>query len=447
MDGEDPKKIFEKRSRLMQSPERLRSSSFTNVEELKGQKKRKINPSESEAHDFLSELVELVDFLKELCVKPDVPHTVRFEVSRVVHCTRKLAEEREMQMKEKKLAVAKDVMRPQASCSTQTEGRNLHVWGKAVVTFEEGAEITLKKAGVRAQRVPESERGAGPEVDKLETEWQEVGRKGRKKKVSRMEQAGHEGGSADGGVNSKTVQTKKPLVPSVTVRAEGRSYADMLAQLKQQLKPGDLGGVVRSIRRSGDNGMRIEMEKPPADANMMKKALELAIPGAKVANRGVDQAVHVLGMDGGATAEEVLAAAKEALKTHEQAEGLKEVRVTSVRESFLGMKNATIILPRLLAEALAAKGKLLVGFVSCRLRLREDEARCYKCWGKGHMASKCKGKDRSKCCFNCSQPGHTAANCTNAPRCDKCQQEGHRTGARSCKVQEAEGSQTEHGNA
>lgn len=434
-------RLHDSRRRLMRSPveDRPRSTSFHTAEEAIKTLKRKQSFEAGENADEMKALKAIIDELSAVCKdsgRKDIPGDVKLGVLRAaIHVQAVQKELTEMKvLAEEKQKAKKQLLAP-SSTSTQTEGRKLHVWGKSVVTFEEGAEITLKQA---EKRTLGSGRETGPDVENPDGEWQEVNRKMKKNRTGGKGQ--EERGGADQGPppnsepKSKAVQSKKPMQPTVTVHAEGRSYAEILSQMKQRLKPEDLGGAVKSIRKSGECGLRIELSRPLADSNRMRKALEEAIPGAKVASRGTDQAVHVYGLDSGVTAEEVLKSVKEALKTHELADALKNARVTSVREAYLGMKNATVVLPRTLAEALAATKYLLVGFVSCRLRLREDDTRCFRCWEHDHMASSCSGKDMSKCCFNCSQPGHLASECTKLAWCSKCQQEGHRTGARNCKA-------------
>lgn len=58
------------------------------------------------------------------------------------------------------------------------------------------------------------------------------------------------------------------------------------------------------------------------------------------------------------------------------------------------------------AQKLVRKKRILVEWVSCRVKLREDLQRCYRCWEAGHLATSCKGPDKSGLCFKCGKAGH-----------------------------------------
>ncbi|CAB0039506.1 unnamed protein product [Trichogramma brassicae] len=53
----------------------------------------------------------------------------------------------------------------------------------------------------------------------------------------------------------------------------------------------------------------------------------------------------------------------------------------------------------------------------CRIRAREEAARCYRCWSPGHVAARCKGPDRTELCYRCGQKGHQAKDCKGQPSC------------------------------
>uniref|UniRef100_A0ABD2W261 CCHC-type domain-containing protein n=1 Tax=Trichogramma kaykai TaxID=54128 RepID=A0ABD2W261_9HYME len=77
------------------------------------------------------------------------------------------------------------------------------------------------------------------------------------------------------------------------------------------------------------------------------------------------------------------------------------------------------------AGATALKlGNIRIGWVNCRIRGREEAARCYRCWSPGHMAACCKGPDRTELCYRCGQKGHQAKDCKGQPACVLCQEQG-----------------------
>ncbi|CAB0033709.1 unnamed protein product [Trichogramma brassicae] len=67
---------------------------------------------------------------------------------------------------------------------------------------------------------------------------------------------------------------------------------------------------------------------------------------------------------------------------------------------------------------------LRIVWVNCRIRAREEAARCYRCWSPGHMAARCKGPDRTELCYRCGQKGHQAKDCRGQPSSILCQERG-----------------------
>lgn len=91
----------------------------------------------------------------------------------------------------------------------------------------------------------------------------------------------------------------------------------------------------------------------------------------------------------------------------------QDIVVTSLRPAFAGTQKATVKLPQAVALRLARKRRILIGWISCRLKIREEQQRCYRCWEIGHTASVCKGLDKSRACFKCGEEGHQKAFCQN----------------------------------
>ena len=58
------------------------------------------------------------------------------------------------------------------------------------------------------------------------------------------------------------------------------------------------------------------------------------------------------------------------------------------------------------AIKLIEAAKLRMGWVPCRVRLRTDVRRCYKCLGFGHWTSQWKGPERHDLCFRCKTERH-----------------------------------------
>ena len=83
-----------------------------------------------------------------------------------------------------------------------------------------------------------------------------------------------------------------------------------------------------------------------------------------------------------------------------------------LRASYSGTQAANVLLPVAATKKLMKTRKLRVGWVNCRVRLRETVTRCFKCHEIGYLARSCKiAVDRSSLCFSCRTEGHKAVNC------------------------------------
>ncbi|CAB0037844.1 unnamed protein product [Trichogramma brassicae] len=89
--------------------------------------------------------------------------------------------------------------------------------------------------------------------------------------------------------------------------------------------------------------------------------------------------------------------------------------VKSLRKAYAGKQVAVVALPDDLAATALKLGHVRIGWVNCRIRAREEAARCYRCWSPGHVAARCKGPDRTELCYRCGQKGHQAKDCKGQP--------------------------------
>lgn len=93
--------------------------------------------------------------------------------------------------------------------------------------------------------------------------------------------------------------------------------------------------------------------------------------------------------------------------------------------------------PRNGISKLIERERIKIGWSSCRVEAKPERPEtCHKCWGYGHKAAQCSGKDRSEECRRCGRRGHMAKGCVAAPRCGACEDAGeradHMTGGEGC---------------
>lgn len=200
----------------------------------------------------------------------------------------------------------------------------------------------------------------------------------------------------------------------VVVKQEGKSYSDILRAVKEGVSPTYIpaGAKVTSFQRSRNEDLLIRIKGSEKSAEMICKAVTDKVPGLKASVKNRKKVFfHVSDLDGETSEEDIIQGIKKELGdtfTNEQ-----EIVVTSLRPAFAGTQKATVKVPHAAALRLTKKRRILIGWISCRLKIREEQQRCYRCWEMGHTASVCKGPDKSGACFKCGENGHQKASCTS----------------------------------
>lgn len=119
---------------------------------------------------------------------------------------------------------------------------------------------------------------------------------------------------------------------------------------------------------------------------------------------------------------------------------ISEVKVGQMRPLSNGMYSVWAQCPLVAAIKIAKLGKVRVGWTAARVDLLKSRpTQCYRCWGAGHIQSKCRAEtDKSKLCYRCGKPGHQARECLSELFCALCLSQGvnacHRVGSGLCRA-------------
>nr|CAH7758100.1 unnamed protein product [Callosobruchus chinensis] len=213
---------------------------------------------------------------------------------------------------------------------------------------------------------------------------------------------------------------------AVIVKSNGRSYADLVPELRKDVNLNAVDVEVSKIRKTQKSDLLLKVRKGKAED--LKAAINNQMHGVQAARRTKQVVLHLSNLDSITTKEDIISALKITL-----GDDVARCRVTSIRPAYGESQNATVIADTDVARLLLKKGTLLVGLIHCPVKEREITGWCHRCWE--HDRKKCQGPNRADLCFKCAKPGHTMKDCTNDPYCPLCNKPGHRMGKTGCLLQ------------
>lgn len=235
----------------------------------------------------------------------------------------------------------------------------------------------------------------------------------------------------------KTKRRKLPREALLIKPAEGKTYAEVLREIRTKVNPADTETVVRAIRRTRSGEVLVELGRQTGDKAAFGNNLRSSLGGAaSVRTLEPKETVEIRDLDDLTTAEEVTAAVISA--TGGKAENLV---VSLTNSNNRAQRMAIVTLSTREARILLTAQHIKVGWVSCRVRERVQVPRCFRCLNYGHHANTCKGPDRSRLCFKCMKGDHKAKQCSSPEHCALCAEmntgldgSDHAAGSRKCGV-------------
>lgn len=212
----------------------------------------------------------------------------------------------------------------------------------------------------------------------------------------------------------------------VTVKAEGRSYAELLKIIKKEVDINNIGVSIKDIRKIRGNEVLLVVNGDSKMAGSLREEIKAKVGEADVLMRSNLVEFFITGMDETTTEPDVEMAI--------QAEAGKNVHI-EVKALWTGRQGRQIARVAMHKEAaweILKRGRVKVGWLMCKAWERMEIPRCYRCLGHGHIARDCKGEDRSGACLKCGKDGHRAKDCKNEEYCVACQKGGHRADKTRC---------------
>lgn len=236
----------------------------------------------------------------------------------------------------------------------------------------------------------------------------------------------------------KTPHEVKKKNETVIIRPNcSTSYAEVVRKLKDNIDINALNVSVKTMRKSekGDLILQIDKGKKQVEAaeRLRKAIVEVLGKEAKVEFNPKATLVEIKDLESETTEEEVKNAVAKATDTSPNS-----ISVIRILPSFGGDKMAVVKINCKEAEKLNKAGKLTVGLVRCRVKLKPPIIRCYRCHEYGHFIANCRGPDRRDQCMTCGQTDHKAKTCVAPPRCVICGDKGlnqaHYPGSAKCEA-------------
>jgi len=226
---------------------------------------------------------------------------------------------------------------------------------------------------------------------------------------------------------TKNARPKLRETDAIILKTEDRSYAEVLREVKQKVRPEETNTKIRDVRKTRDGRILLAVEKGPGTGKL-KQQIEKEIAGITITeSKNRQTTIHVLDMDAVTSKEEI----EEALLQQFEIQA-KDFSVKSLRPTAIGKQIATIAANRETAQKFLHKGKVKIGWLVCRMRERIYLQKCYRCLEYGHKKQSCVGPSRETICFKCGQEGHKEKSCTNPEYCLVCNKKDHKYGTLKC---------------
>lgn len=230
------------------------------------------------------------------------------------------------------------------------------------------------------------------------------------------------------GEQAEVYKRRSPRTDALILKAEGKTYAEMLRAIKEAAPEGENG--IKAAKKTRNGEVLLTMEGGRDKISTLKTAITNKVEGVQTrCIRKGETILHLSNVDAITTREEVRTSIQRQINAADI-----EIEIRSLRPTQRENQIATVAVDSDTAKKLLELGQLRIGFNTCRVRERVDIIRCYRCHGYGHVARACSAPSRENLCLKCGTAGHKASECKGETHCVSCEKDGHRTGTLSCPI-------------
>lgn len=198
----------------------------------------------------------------------------------------------------------------------------------------------------------------------------------------------------------------------------GETNADILRAIREKVDIETIGSQVFSITETRSGEILIRLSKEDTKREELVEALKTNLE-SRATIRGFVKYddIEIQDLDGITTDTEVASRIRHSLGL---AQDDSTVTIKSIRQTHAGTQRTTVRLKSIDTLKMANTGRIKIGWIYARVRMKVTAIRCFRCLGYGHIRHNCKGPDRTGACSTCNSKLHKASDCSSPPNCVAC---------------------------
>jgi len=207
---------------------------------------------------------------------------------------------------------------------------------------------------------------------------------------------------------------------------EGESFAEVVAKLKSEVNPEEMGVTVKKLSQTSNGNVKIVFKE---DKKGAKQGLLTAIREKTNTNALVktfEKALIVSELDDSVGSEELKTELHRILGVEEGS----SLDVKSLKKNRSGLSTAVVKMPTSLAQRAIKMGTFKVGWTTAKIRELVIPEFCQNCQRFGHRS--CEQLKQDVVCWRCGDSSHKAKGCTQPISCFACKCIGHRGDSMKC---------------